>query len=98
MQSDDDTPETIWLHTRGLRKFGRPDISVRPVPLAYVEPVIGLLNRFIELQALGGLIADGQEIRMKDLPAGMICRHAGDLEDPDFNNVHVEIAWPRHGD
>jgi hypothetical protein len=30
---------------------------------------------------------------MKRLPKAMICHHQGDLNDPDFNNVHVEIVW-----
>jgi hypothetical protein len=24
----------------------------------------------------------------------MVCRRGGDLDGPDFNNVHVEIVWP----
>jgi hypothetical protein len=83
-----------WYHTRGMRKFGRPDLSVRGVPPPYREGVIDLCTRFIEYQALGAVIPDGQEIRMASLPAGGVARHGGDVEDPDFNNVHVEISWP----
>jgi hypothetical protein len=82
-----------WFHTRGMRKFGRPDLSVHRVPPKYGDVVIDLCNRFIEFQAFGGNIEEGQEIRMKTLPKGMICRHAGDLDDRDFNNIHVEIAF-----
>jgi hypothetical protein len=92
-----DEPEAAsltWLHTRGMRKFGRPDLSVRRVPPRYRDAVIDLLERFIELQAFGGLIEEGQEIRMKTLPRDMTCHHAGDLDDPDFNNIHVEITPP----
>ena len=28
----EDAPGTEWIHTRGLRKFGRPDLSVHRVP------------------------------------------------------------------
>ncbi len=83
-----------WYHTRGLRKFGRPDVSVRGVPRDHAKAAIDLCNRFIQMQALGGRIPEGQQIRMASLPAGMICHHSGDLEDPDFNNVHVEIRFP----
>lgn len=85
---------STWFHTRGMRKFGRPDISVHHVQQRYHSAVIELLNRFIEFQALGGVIEEGKEIRMKSLPTGMVCHHAGDLDDPDFNNVHVEITLP----
>jgi hypothetical protein len=92
-----DEPEDAsltWFHTRGMRKFGRPDLSVHRVPPQYRKAVIDLCNRFIEFQAFGGVIAEGQEVRMKTLPEGTTCHHAGDLDDPDFNNVHVETALP----
>ena len=84
---------TEWFHTRGMRKFGRPDLSVHHVSRDLRDAIIDLINRFIEFQAFGGIIAEGQEIRMRSLPAGMTCTHQGDLDDPDFNNVHVEIKW-----
>jgi hypothetical protein len=88
----EDTPGTEWIHTRGLRKFGRPDISAHRVPPSLKEGVLDLCNRFIELQAFGGVVAEGQEIRMNSLPPGMRCRRGGELDDPDFNNVHLEIG------
>jgi hypothetical protein len=84
-----------WFHTRGMRKFGRPDLSVHDVPSHHHTAVIDLFHRFIELQAFGGVIPEGKEIRISGLPPGMTCHHAGELEDPDFNNVHVEITPPR---
>jgi hypothetical protein len=92
-----DEPEDAsrtWFHSRGMRKLGRPDLSVHRVQQQYHEAVIDLCNRFIEFQAFGGIIEEGKEIRMKTLPKGMTCHHAGDLDDPDFNNVHVEITPP----
>ncbi len=88
---------TCWYHSRGMRKFGRPDISVHRVTTMYAEGVTLLIERFIEFQAFGGVIPDGEEIRMKTLPPGGRCRHSGDLEDPHFNNVHVEIEWSSKG-
>jgi len=92
----EDAKGTEWIHTRGLRKFGRPDLSVHGVSAATREGVIDLCNRFIEYQAFGGIIPEGQEIRMNSLPPGMKCHHRGCVDDPDFNNVHVEIG-PDHG-
>jgi hypothetical protein len=85
---------TEWVHSRGLRKFGRSDLSVHNVPATHREAVLDLCNRFIEYQIQGGLIPEGQEIRVGTLPAGMLCHHQGCVDDPEFNNVHVEIAWP----
>lgn len=91
--TSEDENGTEWFHTRGMRKFGRPDFSVHRVGPDLRDAIIDLLNRFIEFQAFGGIIDEGQEIKMRSLPAGMICVHQGNLDDPDFNNVHVEIKW-----
>ena len=95
MTQEDEPGQGRWFHTRGMRKFGRPDLSVRNVPPEHRGAVAGMLNQFITLQALGGIIPEGQEIRVADLPAGLTCHHAGDMDDPDFNNLHVEIRWPQ---
>ncbi len=93
LTSEEPAHGLTWYHTRGMRKFGRPDFSIHNVPARYNEAVIDLCNRFIEVQAFGGIIDEEQEIRMRSLPGGMTCHHRGDLDDPDFNNVHVEITW-----
>ncbi|MBA4067338.1 MAG: hypothetical protein C0501_27240 [Isosphaera sp.] len=85
---------TSWYHTRGMRKYGRPDLSVRGVGAARADGVTLMIERFVELQALGGVVPDGEEVRMQALPPGGVCRHRGSHADPDFNNVHVEVDWP----
>jgi hypothetical protein len=81
-----------WYHTRGMIKFGRPDLSVHDVPKKLEAAVEDMLNRFIEMQAFGVVIPEGQEVRMNALPAGWRCRHGGDLDDPEFNNRHIDIG------
>lgn len=85
---------TSWYHTRGMRKYGRPDLSVHGVGHGHADAVTQLIEQYVELQALGGLIPDGQCVGMKALPDGGVCHHAGSLDNPDFNNLHIEIAWP----
>lgn len=82
-----------WYHTRGLRKFGRPDLSIHDVSTKYEDAVYDLFNCFIEYVAFGGIIQDKQEIKLNSLPVGMWCENKGDFEDLDFNNKHVEIYW-----
>ena len=94
LASEDEGPDRQWLHTRGMQKFGRPDLSIRAVPGNYRSAVLDLVNRLINLQAYGGVISDGQLIRSESLPDDMSCHHGGSPDDPDFNNVHVEIRWP----
>ena len=55
-------------------------------------------NRFIEWLAFGGMVRDGEEVRMSSLPSGMKCFHRCSEEDPDFNNEHIEIVWPNSAD
>lgn len=97
LYSEEQSPGLMWFHTRGMRKFGRPDISVHGVGPAYRDAVIDMCERFIELQAFGGSIPEGQSIRMASLPPGGVAHHRGDLDDPEFNNVHIEIVWPEPG-
>jgi hypothetical protein len=85
---------TQWIHTRGMRKFGRPDLSIHNVGPQYRDAVIDLCNRFIELLAFGGVVDEGQEVRLGSLPSGMKCFRRGSEVDPDFNNEHIEIVWP----
>lgn len=89
LTSEDEDGE--WIHTRGLRKFGRPDISIRQVAPESRDGIIDLCNRFIEYQAFGGVITEGEEIHMSALPDGLRCFHRGSHDDPEFNNVHVAI-------
>ncbi|HEY2511540.1 MAG TPA: hypothetical protein VGI39_11815 [Polyangiaceae bacterium] len=90
--TDEPTSGAKWFHTRGLWKFGRPDLSVHSVTPDLEAGVTDLLNRFIEMLAFGAIVTDGQAIRMKSLPAHWRCFHRGTLDDPDFNNVHIEIG------
>lgn len=92
--SREDRPGLLWFRTRGMRKFGRPDLSVHGVAESQRAAVIDLFNRFIELQGMGGIIAEGQEIRIAGLPPGMTCHLRETVDDPDFDNVHIEIEAP----
>ncbi len=92
--SEEDDPSLKWFHTRGMRKFGRPDVSVHGVPADAEDGVIDLCNRLIDHQAFGHVVPDGQEVRMASLPSGGIIYHCGKLDDPDFNNVHLDVRWP----
>ena len=78
-----------------MLKFGRPDLSVRNVPPESRDVAAKMINRFITIQAYGEIVKEGQAVNMEDLPTGMVCTHRGSLDDPDFNNVHIEIIWPQ---
>jgi hypothetical protein len=89
----EETDGTGWYHTRGLRKFGRPDLSCHHAPRQYEGAVLEMFKHFILSQVEGALIPEGHEIRMGSLPS-LTCHHSGRDDDPGFNNRHIEIAWP----
>jgi hypothetical protein len=88
-------PDRHWIHTRGLRKFGRPDISLRHVPGRDVDRAGALCQRLVELEALGAHFADGQALDIDGVSGGIVARLGGGLDDPDFNNRFAEFRWPQ---
>jgi hypothetical protein len=92
--SDEEETDRRWFHTRGMRKFGRPDVSVHGVPSEHEAAVVNLCERLIEMQAFGAVVPDFHPVHMTSLPPGGVMRHAGDLDDPEFNNVHLDVSWP----
>ena len=95
LSSDEDTDQgesRTWFHTRGMRKFGRPDISAHDVAPEHCDAIVDLCNRFITLQAFGAIVPEGQEIELDHVPHGLVCAHHGDADDPDFQNARIEIT------
>ena len=90
----DDGNGKAWVHTRGMRKFARPDISLRGVPQRDIERAGAVAERLIDMQAQGMRFVDGTALEADGVPPGMAARLGGSLEDPQFNNRHVEFVWP----
>lgn len=76
-----------WLHTRGMRLFGRPDVSVRGVGADEIEPVVELINTLIGLFAEGGHLDDGATLADGRVRVQL----RGGLDDPAFNNRYLEV-------
>ncbi|HXS73272.1 MAG TPA: hypothetical protein VN725_04450 [Rhodanobacteraceae bacterium] len=90
----DENDGSAWVRTRGMRKFARPDISLRSVPQSEVDRAGALAEHLLELEAMGMRFADGTTLEVEGMPPGLIARHGGSLDDPQFNNRHVEFEWP----
>ena len=84
-----------WIHTRGMRKFGRPDISIRGVPDALSDHAGILCEKLADLEALGAHFVDGQVLEIDGLGANVVAHLGGSLDDEDFNNTFVEFQWPQ---
>lgn len=82
------------VHTRGMRKFARLDLSVRNVPPAAAGVAGELAGRFVDFQARGGIVEDGHTLEVDGLSEGICMRAAGALDDSEFNNRHLALVWP----
>lgn len=87
-------PGRAWVHTRGMRKFGRPDISLRNVPRDRLNEAGELCERLVDLQAMGARILDRHEVEVTGLVEAMVARIGGGPDDPAFSNSYLELRWP----
>lgn len=76
----------VWLHTRGMRLFGRPDISIRDVGLQHFEQQVECINALIARFAEGEVLRDRTR-----LPDGRRLVLQGSLRDPAFHNHYFEV-------
>ena len=82
-----------WLHTRGMRLFGRPDLSCRDVNSDELEGLQSIFNGLMRMMAAGTLIPDGQPVRAANSDEILRCFTRGTLDDDEFNNRHLELEW-----
>lgn len=92
--ADADNASRMRVHTRGLRKFARPDIDIRNVPPALAAHAGELTQGFVEFQCDGGIVADGHAVQVEGAPQGIVARLSGAFDDGDFNNRHLALRWP----
>lgn len=92
-EDDDAGPvPTRWVHTRGLRVFGRPDLSIHGVAADELELVNQLLNALVAQLARGLVIDDDMVMDIGGDVGTLRFERRGHLDDPDFNNEHLEIT------
>lgn len=85
---------SIWVHTRGMRVFGRPDLSIRGVPADQLDLAAKVVNVLVTNQAKGLRIEDGAIMEVGPPLDLLAFAERGHHDDPDFNNLHLEVAWP----
>jgi hypothetical protein len=94
LRSDEPGSDRSWVHTRGMRKFGRPDLSFRQIPAHELDRAGVLCEKLVEMQALGTRFAAGQALEVEGMQQALVAQPGGSLTDPEFNNLHVEFRWP----
>jgi len=85
---------SIWLHTRGMRKFGRPDISMEKLSKNEVDKAAQVINQMIFYSVLGAFFSRPVKLHTHN---GLACivkpEFVEDLDNPDFNNSYFRISW-----
>lgn len=85
---------TLWLHTRGMRKFGRPDIGMAGVPQGELNRAEAVADQMIFYSAQGAMFCRPVKLHTA---LGETCivypELTGDPEDPDYNNDHYSLCW-----
>lgn len=85
---------SVWLHTRGMRKFGRPDFSIKNVSEIDVDFAVKVMDQLIFYGARGAFFPRPVKLHTQD---GNTCivkpELVDDPENPDFNNSYYEILW-----
>lgn len=94
LRSDEADGVGSHVHTRGLRKFARPDFSLRHVPAAELQRAGVLCEKLVELAVLGARFVAGQALEVDGVDQPLIAQPGGSLDDPAFNNRHVAFHWP----
>lgn len=71
----------FWMHSRGLAKFGRPDLSARGLAEGDLDTFAGLFESLVVTLAGGAVIPDGQRIRIGGTKVERTCALVDDEEE-----------------
>lgn len=84
----------MWLHTRGMRKFGRPDISMENVGKNNVDEAAMVINQMIYYGALGVFFSQPTKLHTYSGNAYVVTpEFVNDFDNSDFNNAYYRIDW-----
>lgn len=84
----------VWLHTRGMRKFGRPDISMERVGKNAVDEAAQVINQMIYYGALGIFFSQPTKLHTYSGNAYIVTpEFVNDFDNSDFNNAYYRIDW-----
>lgn len=85
---------SIWLHTRGMRKFGRPDVSIERVEKEKVDDANQVINQMLYYGSLGAFFNRPTKLHTHNGKSYIVNPHyVNDFENPDFNNSYYQLLW-----
>lgn len=84
----------MWLHTRGMRKFGRPDIGIEKVAVNEVENAVQVINQMIYYGSLGAFFDKEIKLHTYNGKAYIVKpEFVNDYENTDYNNSYYRFLW-----
>lgn len=85
---------SVWLHTRGMRKFGRPDIGIERVGTGETEDAIQVIGQMIYYGSLGAFFDKDVKLHTHNKKAYTVKPHfVNDYENGDYNNAYYNVLW-----
>ena len=85
---------SFWLHTRGMLKFGRPDIGLEGVPQSEQGRAMDIFKQMVFYGAQGAAFTQNTRLHISEHTACMLHPElTGEMNDPDYNNEHYQMTW-----
>ena len=85
---------SVWLHTRGMRKFGRPDVSMENVEKSKRNNAIQVINQILYYGALGAFFSKPTKLHTYDGETYIVKPDfIDDFDNLDFNNAYYQLSW-----
>ena len=82
----------IWLHTRGMAEFGRPDIGIYNVPEDLVDDYEQLINQMIFYGGQGLFFESKVKLHTADGKTFVVNpEFVNDFENEDYNNAYYIV-------
>ena len=86
--------DVMWLHTMGMSKFGRPDISFGNVPIGKEHVAAAIINQMIYFGAQGAFYTRSAKFHFNKKHSCVVTPvFQNDFENHVFNNAFYKIDW-----
>lgn len=84
----------MWVHTRGMSKFGRPDVSFGNVPVGKEHAAAAVINQMIYFGAQGAFYTKPAKFHFNKKHACVVTPvFQNDFDNNVFNNAFYKIDW-----
>ena len=91
--SPEESGKSFWLHTRGMAKFGRPDISVHDVSEDKLNDYKQVIDQMVFYSGKGLFFKGSAKLHTFSGKAFSVTpEFVNDFENEDFNNAYYNVS------